>query len=168
MPGDWWTAPLVLIGIRFLLVEATLAHAQLKKGTLVFRGSLGFRLIIGGSIVAFSAMILTHLRDEDRWALAGIAAFVVLFCFVWPGTVTINDAGVEQHLWWRRTVRIPWSDVTAIEKSPNNDYFVYSVNGGKIAFDRFHVDGFRFRSEVQRRARLKEVIDSTAPPTLRA
>ena len=167
MHGDWWFAPLVLIGIRLLSVEAGVAHAEKRNGVLVFRAGLGMRLLIGGGILGFSALIITHLGDEDRWALAGIAAFVVLFCIVWPGTITITDSGVEQHIWWRRTVRIPWTEITAIERSPNNDYFVYGVKAQKIAFDRFHVDGFRFKSEVQRRAKLNEVIDSTAPPTLR-
>jgi hypothetical protein len=124
------------------------------------------RLLIGGEIVGFSTFILTHLSDQDRWALGGLAGFVVVGCIVWPGTIMITDTGVQQYVWWRRVVTIPWGEVTAIEKSPSNDYFVHGLYGQRIAFDKFHVDAFRFKNEVELRAKVK-VIDSTAPATLR-
>lgn len=166
MHGQWWVASLVLVVIRVLSVEARLAHAERIKSALVFRATLGIRLMIGGAIIGFSTFILTHFGDQDRWAIVGLAGFVVLSCLVWPGTISITDFAIEQHIWWRRTAIIPWSEVSAIERSPSGDYSVYGVNGQKIAFDRFHVDGSRFRSEVQRRAKIKGVLDSKAPPTL--
>ena len=53
-----WAGAIVLIAIRLLYLEASLAHARVQKGTLIFRAGLGVRLLIGGMIVGCSALII--------------------------------------------------------------------------------------------------------------
>ncbi|MDP9113200.1 MAG: hypothetical protein M3O20_05905 [Acidobacteriota bacterium] len=162
-----WTGAIVLIAIRLLYIEASLAHAKVQRGTLIFRTGLGVRLLIGGMVIGFSALIIKELRTEEWWVLLVGALFVVLGLIVWPSIITISDAGVDQHVWWRRVRSIPWNEVSGIERSPSGEIQVFGKNGQCIGFTAYHVDPWRFQDEVMRRAQLKTVIDASAPPSLR-
>jgi hypothetical protein len=156
---------LVLIPIRLLYIEASVARAKAQKGTLIFRAGLGVRLLIGGMIVGFSALIINELHTDEWWVLAGGTLFVVLGCIVWPSIITISEVGVDQHVWWRRVRTIPWNEVSGIERSPSGEIQVFGKNGQCIGFTPYHVDPWRFQDEVMRRANVKTVIDASAPPS---
>jgi hypothetical protein len=163
-----WAGAIALIAIRLLYVEASLAHAKARRGTLVFRAGTGVRLLIAGGVLVCSAMIIKGLNSEEWWVLASLGAFLVLGLLVWPSIITISEAGVSQHRWWRRVCAIPWNEVTGIEKSRSSgEIQVFGRNGQCIGFTAYHVDPSRFQDEVMRRAHLKKIIDASAPPTLR-
>jgi hypothetical protein len=96
-----------------------------------------------------------------------MAMIVVAACFAWPTTIAVGEAGVQRHVWWRPTLTIPWNEVSGIEKTAGNDIHVFGDHGQCVNFTRFHVDPVGFQSEVLRRAKLKRVIDASAPPSLR-
>jgi hypothetical protein len=161
----WWMGPLVIVLLRMLSVEGRLAHEKAKKNLLVFPGSRGMRLILGGEIIGFLYLIATGYRS-DPGSAAGAAGFVVLSCFAWPATITISDAGIEKRRWWRKTIKIAWSDVCGIQRNASGDLGVFSKNGEGMDFSRYQVDPFRFQEEVMRRGKLDKVIDASAPPSL--
>jgi hypothetical protein len=135
-----WTGAIVLIAIRLLYIEASLVHARVQKGTLIFRAGLGMRLLIGGMVIGFSALIINELRTEEWWVLLGGALFVVLGLIIWPSIITISDLGVGLHVWWRRARTIPWNEVSGIEKSSSGEIQVFGKNGQRIGFTSYHVD----------------------------
>lgn len=161
-----WAGAIVLIAIRLLYVEASVAHAKLRKGVLVFRAGLGVRLLIGAMIIGLSILIVKEIDTEEWWVLWGGALFVILGLVVWPSVITISETDVSQHTWWKRVCTIPWREVSGIERS-SAGIQVFGKQGQCIGFTRYHVDRSRFQSEVMRRANLKNVIDASAPPTLR-
>jgi hypothetical protein len=163
----WWSGPLVLIALRLIAVEAGLAHAETREGTLIFRGGRALRFVIGGAIVGFSVLVAKGMGREETWVLLGGAAFPILGCFAWPSTIVISPNGIQRHVWWRRTANIPWNQVGAIAKSATGYIEVVGKNGQCISFTPRHVDPWRFLAEVKQRSKLTEVIDSSAPPTLR-
>jgi hypothetical protein len=161
----WWIGPIVVTVLRMLSVEARLAHAEVKKSLLVFRGGLAMRILLAAEVIGFSIFIATGFYS-DQSALAILAGFVVLSCFAWPATITLSDVGIEKRHWWRRAIRIPWSDVCGIERNSIGELGVYSRNGDGIDFGRYQVDPLRFEQEVMKRAKLAKVIDASAPPNL--
>jgi hypothetical protein len=166
MLSNSWKYPLILTVPCIVQAEASLTRAKFTNGVLVFCAGRLLRLLIGGGIVGFSALIIARAGNDETWALVALSGVVVLCCFAWPSTVVLTDAGVEEARWWRTKVTVPWSEVTAIDKGAQNDYIVYGRNGQRIGFDRFKVDGLCFAHEVEFRANLKQVTDTTAPVTL--
>jgi hypothetical protein len=53
-----------------------------------------------------------------------------------------------------------------VVKSQSGELQVLNKNGGTITFTQYQVDPVRFQDEVMQRARLKEVIDISAPPRI--
>jgi len=166
MHSNSWKYVLGLMVLRIVQVEASLTHAKFTNGILVFPAGRLLRLLMGGAIVGFSILIIARAGVDETWALVALSIIVVLFCFAWPSTITLSDAGLEEIRWWRPKLTISWNAVTALEKGASNDYRVYGRNGQRIGFDQFKVDGSRFAVEVERRAKLTRVIDGAAPVTL--
>jgi len=162
----WWIGPLVLVLLRLLYIEARLTRVALKANMLVFRAGIGLRLLFGIGIFGFSLGVVINIGHEDVWLLAGGAGLVIAACFAWPVTIIINDREVRRTVWWRKSVAIPWDEVTAVEKSHGGELQVFGKMGQCITFTRFHVDPSRFRDEVRRRGNVQAFIDTSAPPTL--
>jgi len=161
----WWIGPLVIVLVRMLSVEGRLAHAEVKKHLLVFRGARGMRLLLAGAIAVFLYFIAIGYHSDPGGA-AFLAGIVVLNCLAWPATITISDMGIEKRRWWRSSIKIAWSDVCGIQRSASGDLGVFSKNGEGMDFSRYQVDPFRFQEEVMRRGKLDKVIDASAPPRL--
>jgi hypothetical protein len=158
---------MVLTLLRLLYVEAKLTRAGVKGNRLIFRAGIGLRLLFGIGIIGFTVLTLSSIGHEEVWLLAMGAALVVVGCFAWPATFMIGDHGVQRTLWWRRPLMIPWNEVTGIERNAGGDTEVFGKSGQSITFTRFHADPARFVEEVRRRAKLDEVINAAAPPSLR-
>ena|SRR5690349_13901720 len=163
----WWLGPLGLTVLRLLYVEARLTHVRTKDNLLVFSAGLGIRLLLGAGIIGFSALTVSSIGREETWLLVTMAIIIVAVCFAWPATITIGEASIQRHVWWRPTLAIPWNEVSGIEKNAGDDIQVFGDHGQCITFTRFHVDPVGFQDEVMRRAKLKTVIDASAPPSLR-
>ena len=137
-------------------VHAAVSTPRSGQGDIDFGAAFELidRLCAAGvrGIVLFGALIVTGLRNEKWWVLAGIMAFVILFCFIWPGTIILNFSGIIQQVWWRPTVTIRWSEVSAVERNIAGEIQVFGKQGQRIVFDRFHIDPGRFLAEVRRRS----------------
>jgi hypothetical protein len=164
----WWIGPLVLTLLRLLYAEARLTHAAAKDGALVFRAGMGMRVLLGVGILGFSVGTLASIGHEETWLLVASTGIVIALCVAWPATVVIAEDGVRRHVWWRRTAALPWKEVSGIERNAGGDIQVFGKSGQCITFTRFHIDPLRFQEEVKRRARLQNVIDASAPPSLHA
>ena len=163
----WWLGPLGLTVLRLLFVEARLTHVRAKGNLLVFSTGLGIRLLFGAGIIGFSALTVSNVGREETWLLAAMAMIVVAVCFAWPTTITVGEAGIQRHVWWRPMLTIPWDQVSGIEKTRGDDIHVFGDHGQCINFTRFHVDPVGFQDEVLRRAKLKGVSNASDPPSLR-
>ena len=131
------------------------------------RYSWGVRVVFGIGIFGFSAGILASIGKEESWILGGSAVLVIAGCLAWPATIALDSKGITWTMWWRRARHVRWSEVVGIEKNRGGEIRVFDNQGQCILFTRFHIDPMRFEHEVKRRARLKGVIDASAPPTLR-
>jgi hypothetical protein len=163
----WWIGPLVLTVLRLLYVEARLSHAASDGGVLIFRSSLGLRLLLLVGIVGFSAGTLLSIGKEETWLLVIGAMLGMAACFVWPATIILDGSAIRSKVWWRSSTALPWNQVSAIEKNMGGDLQVFGTQGQHITFTRFHVDPDRFQEEVTRRAGLSGVTKAGGPPSLR-
>ena len=162
----WWIGPFVLVLLRVLYAEAKYSRAQRVEGTLVFQAARGVRMLLTIGIVGFAGGIIASVKREEPWILIAASALVVFFCANWPSTITIGPDGIRRQLWWRATLIIPWSEVSAIEKRKGGDFQVFGKGGDSIVFSRYHVDPNLFEAEVVRRSNLKGTTDASAPPSL--
>jgi hypothetical protein len=162
----WWRVPLLLTLLRLLYAEARLSHATAKAGVLVFRAGLGLRVVYLIGIVGFSVGTLLNAGTEEVWVSALGAAFAISMCFAWPVTIAMDDNGIRRTIWWRRSMAIPWAQVSGIERGAAGDMQVFGNHGQSMTFSRFHIDPIRFQGEVMRRAGLRDVTNASDPPTL--
>src|SRR5258708_1642837 len=109
--NTWWIGPLVLTLLRLLDTEARLSHATARSGALVFRVGLALRLLFLVGIVGFSLGALVSIGREETWLLAMGATLVILACFAWPVTITLDDTQIRRTVWWKPTTTIPWNQV---------------------------------------------------------
>lgn len=163
----WWSGPVVLIVLRLLYAEAVFGRAQDTGGALRFSAAAGVRIALGTGITGIVVASIVSAGREESWVIVGATALMLFLCFMWPTTITLNNSDLRQHSWWRRTVRIGWTDVTGIERRAGGELSVFGRNGETIAFSRYHVDPRRFEAEVLKRANLEGVIDASRPPTMR-
>jgi hypothetical protein len=148
-------------------MEARLSHAKHKSGLLVFPGVLAMRVISACGIAGFSIGIFLSVGHEETWVLALAAILALGWCFGWPTTISLGADGLRRHLWWRKDVFIPWTDVSGIQKNKGEDIEVFGKSGQSISFTRFHTDPLRFETEVKLRAKLDRTLDSAMPPSIR-
>jgi hypothetical protein len=162
-----WLAPVGLVLIRLFVVEARLAQTQAQGGILVFRTGVGFRalIVVGTAIIGWQ--MVREFRTAETWVLCMCSAILLFAFFAWPSTIAVGVDSVSQHRWWRKSVRIPWSEVTAIQKNAVGDMQVFGIKGQTITFTRYHVNPARFEEEVKERASLTSTIDASALPTIR-
>jgi len=161
-----WSAPLVLIGMRLLYVEAGLSRAKSSGKSIVFRGALGLRILFGVAIFYTTWTVIAAVGHEESWVLILGEVIAALFCLAWPAVITIDDIGVSKKRWWRPMKTIRWDEISGVERDGAGTYSVLSTGLKAIDFDKYHVDSSRFVSEVLMRANLKSVIDSSAPPSI--
>jgi hypothetical protein len=155
MTGNvWWIGPVVLVLLRLLYAEARTTTVSSRGSGLVFRAATGVLVLLGFGIVLFLILIVKSIGHEEWWVIGMATTLAILLCFAWPGTITIDGSGVAKHVWWKRTVEIPWGGVTQLEHSAGGDWVVYGSDGTTITFSRYHTDPHRFESEVLRRANL--------------
>ena len=114
----------------------------------------------------FGVQLVKSFGKEEGWVLVMGAAIFVLLALGWPSTITVGPVGVSKHRWWRTTITIPWTSVTAIEKNAAGDMEVFGSEGQHLTFTRYHIDPSRFEIEIKRRANLERTIDAAAPPHL--
>jgi hypothetical protein len=165
--SDYWSkGPIVLLLLRLVMWEATIERVKRRGTTLVFRGSLMLRSVLGSGIGIFAWAMFADWKHEDTWVLTAGAFFIFLTAVGWPSTITVSDIGVEQGRWWRPKTLIPWKEVTAIEANKGGDRTVFGISGKNITLTRYHADPIAFEYEVKRRAQLKETLDASAPLTL--
>jgi hypothetical protein len=167
MSNSWWIGPFVLAIIRLLYVEAQLTRTAVKGRDLLFRAGTGIRLLFGSGIIGFSVGIFTNIGHEENWLLLLAACLVLTLCFAWPVTLVIGEDRLRRSVWWRRSLVIPWNEVSGVERNIGGEIQVFGKNGQCITFSRFHVDPIRFQGEVMRRAGLREVLNTSDPPSLR-
>jgi hypothetical protein len=160
-----WTLGVSLILARLLYVEALHSRAAVRGEMIVFHGSLGMRLVLGGGILGLSAFIIQNADDDWRVQLS-LVLFVALCCFIWPSTIIVGRDYIEHQVWWRRSRKIPWNQVLTVLRSSYGEMVVIAKHHRCIRFSRYHVDSHRFQDEVMRRANLKTVIDAAAAPSL--
>ncbi len=60
----WWDGPLILSVLRLVSFEARLAHAEVKKDLLVFRGAFGMRLLLAAEISGLSVFIFMDYQGD--------------------------------------------------------------------------------------------------------
>lgn len=167
MSGNvWWIGPIILVLLRLLYAEARTTVVSSRGSGLVFRAATGLLVLLTFGIVVFVILIVKSIGHEEWWVIGMAAALAILLCFAWPGTVTIDGSGVAKHVWWRRTVEIPWSAVTQLEHSSGGDWIVYGSDGTTITFSRYHADPHRFETEVLRRAHLGSSKSRHSPTTI--
>jgi hypothetical protein len=95
-----------------------------------------------------------------------LAGFILLGLFAWPATISLTAHAIQKHVWWRRTLNLPWDDVSAVEKGNSGYIQVFGKTGQSLTFSPNHADPERFVEEVKRRAGLTAVINGSAPPGL--
>jgi hypothetical protein len=163
----WWIGPLVLVLIRVVVGQARKAMAIRQCDSVVFGVAPLFRWLGGFFLVAMCLLFVRDFRHEESWVLVTGAVGVGLFCLAWPASFICSGTGLVKHIWWRRAISLPWSEVVQLEETQGGDLNVYGGNGECFCFTRFHVDPVRFRAEVLKRANLRCVVPSSAPTSLR-
>ena len=164
--STWLIAPVVLVLLRLLSIEATAAYAQKAGGVLVYRTGSALRILIGGGIVFFAYQVIDSLGSEKGWVIGMLSGILIFLSFAWPSVLTISPTSISQRRWWRRSVTIPWSEVTAIEKNSVGDLQVFGRMGEYVVFTRYHVDPAGFETEVRQRAKLDQTLDASRRPSL--
>jgi hypothetical protein len=166
--NSWWSGPIVLIALRLLYLEAAFARAEARGDAFVFRAGRGVSvLFLTTVLVSVVAVVTIAAGQEDLWLITIPTVFLMLAAFSWPAAIVVAQGGITQKLWWGRTIRLAWPDVTGIEKRAGGELNVFDRSGEIIAFSRYHVDPRRFEAEVLKRAKLDNVIDASRPPTMR-
>ena len=140
-------------------------RASVRHGAIIFQASV-LRLLVDGGIVGLTFLIIRDAAGEKWWIIFGGVFVVVFFCLMWPSTITITNAGLEQRRWWQRTRSIPWSEVTAVLKNSDGEILVVGRHD-RVGFTPYHVDPQRFLNEVMSRAKVKTTVDPSAPLTIR-
>jgi hypothetical protein len=75
---------------------------------------------------------------------------------------TINDAGLSQHVWWKKAVILPWEQVTGMQKTSGGAIRVFGT-GKTIVLSPNHIDPMRFELEPRRRAKSLLIQNSNGP-----
>ncbi len=164
--NSWWISGIVVIALRILALEAAQAKSSRVGNTIVFRAARGFRSILAIGIPVLLYLAVRAVGNEETWLIV-VGVVLTLCClFAWPVTITVDEACVARHLWWRRALRIPWESVVTLEKGAAGDLTVYAADGRRIEFSGMHVDPGRFQAEVLKRAKLDAPTDKSAPATL--
>ncbi|HLW76462.1 MAG TPA: hypothetical protein VKS01_05740 [Bryobacteraceae bacterium] len=160
-----FSALLLIVGARLLALEASLGRSQQSGDVLVFRVGVATRLSTALLMLALSVTIVTRWNSSALWDAIFIALLAVLAA-IWMPAVKLTPTAVSKHWWWRTPVKIPWTEVAAIDKSRDGDLHVRSKSGKSILFTRYNVDPSRFESEVKTRAHLTRTLDASAPTSL--
>jgi len=72
-----------------------------------------------------------------------------------PPAIALTPTAIERRLWWKKLNRIPWTDVSSIQRNPVGDYTIYGLQQPPIFYSRYYIDGSRLALEVARRTNLK-------------
>jgi hypothetical protein len=124
----WWIGPLVLVLIRVVVGQARKAMAIRQCDSVVFGVAPLFRWLGGFFLVAMCLLFVRDFRHEESWVLVTGAVGVGLFCLAWPASFICSGTGLVKHIWWRRAISLPWSEVVQLEETQGGDLNVY---GGK-------------------------------------
>jgi hypothetical protein len=151
----WWIGPIILVLLRLFYAEARNARASGNGDSIAFRGAPGVLILFSFGIAVFVALIVKSLGHEPLWVIVSAILLTILICLAWPSTIRINSMGVERHVWWRPTLRIPWDAVADLQRGAAGDYTLYGATGQTISFTRYHTDPERFENEVLKRANLR-------------
>jgi 4-amino-4-deoxy-L-arabinose transferase-like glycosyltransferase len=163
----WWIGPLVLVLIRVAVGQARVSNAARNSHSVVFGIAPLYKWLGVFVLAAFAVLFVRDFRGEETWVLVLAALLIAFICFSWPATFICSENSIIKHVWWRRSVVIPWRDVVQLEETKGCDLNVYGAGGVCMCFTRFHVAPHRFKADVLKRAELKGVILSSAPTSLR-
>jgi hypothetical protein len=164
--NSWWTSGLVIIFLRIFSMEAAHARASRKGDTIVFRAATGARALFAVVLPMLVILEVRAIGQEETWVIVLGSVLTLCASLGWPATITIDAACVARHIWWRRTLRLPWESVVILERDEAGDLTVCAADGRRIVFSGMHVDPGRFQAEVLKRAKLDRPTDWSAPATM--
>jgi hypothetical protein len=151
----WWMGPVVIFASRLLYMTARDSRASRSGSVLFFRVSLALRILFGFAISVLCYYFIKDFNHEQGWLIALAAVVIILLCLAWPGTITVDPAGVSSQVWWRGRRTMPWEAGVGLDKDAEGNMEVIRSDGRSIGFSRYHVDPGRFEAEVLRRAKLR-------------
>jgi len=143
-------------------MAAVRAKPRHSRDELLFGGSLAHRSLMIAASGACAVVVCARWSQSERWETAALLALSVALLIAFPPTIVLTATGIDRRLWWRKTNRIPWNDISSIQRNPVGDYTVYGQQQPPIFYSRYYVDATKFAFEVARRAKLK-ISDSQEP-----
>lgn len=163
----WWIGPLVLVFIRVVISNARLSKAERDGNALVFRVAPMFRYTASLGLLLLALLTIRAVGKEETWVVVAGFTTVLLIALVWPPTFVCTPTALIRSFWWRPKTALPWNEVAQIERTKGGDLNIYDIRGSYLSFTRFHVDVFRFESEVLRRSNIKPSVESSEPVSIR-
>lgn len=148
VPGGYFA---VLLIIR-LFQDASDAERE-RAGNLVFRGTVGWRVLLfvsGTSMFAMDVGIYHQMGQLPMWAVASTAAMALLAFYAWPRVIDFTNSAVRQRNTFGGMKSILFSDITDAQFDARQQCIIVSGKGGaRIIHTPLHADRQQFVRQLQ-------------------
>jgi hypothetical protein len=153
---------LVYFSVSSMLDKAKSSRVKKSGPIMIFDATL-FTLrkavvplgAIGSSI---GSVYLVLTKPSAALGVYVFSGLEVMCSIAFPSTLSITKEGVQEHLWWGKSIILNWRDIQKIEyhKGPSTTV-LFGLDGRKIAHSGFHRDPETFQSECLKHTHLKLV-----------
>lgn len=141
----------VSVATRLMLVHAQTARAKKKDGATIFPAT-SLIALYGISLVLAASVAVGGWRQGDGRMTVPIGAIWALFSlWLWPSTIILDQTGVIAKHIWRRTRKIPYSEIDYVSRMSNREAIIYGTDNREIRMSEYHVAADELESELRKR-----------------